>query len=216
MMTTTITHSETQLQLFDNVMLLEDIPEYTLRKGSIGTIVEFLKPGVYEVDFSDNQGQTYAMCSVHEHQLTPVPDSVLEFLEAIENSNVQIGIEDLSKISSAYLNDRFDDNCEFTIEELTARAYPRKAETLSVLVPENVMKSLKKIADRRGTSVDALVRLYLGQCLRKDLSELFKNTVLERTEEVLNQRLDSDQVSEIMQEIRSPYQSRVRNHENSV
>ena len=78
------------------------------------------------------------------------------------------------------------------------------------------MKSLRKIADRRGTSVDALVRLYLGQCLRKDLSELFKNTVLERTEEVLKQRLDSDQVSEIMREIRSPYQSIFRNHENGM
>lgn len=58
----------------------------------------------------------------------------------------------------------------------------------------------------RGTSVDALVRLYIGQCLRKDLSELFKNTVLQRTEEILNQCLDSDHVSEVMQEIRSPYQ----------
>ena len=114
-------------------------------------------------------------------------------------------------------NDRFDDDCEFTIEELTARAYPRKAETLSVLVPENVMKSLKKIADRRGTTIDALVRLYIGQCLRKDLSDLFKNTVLERTEEILRQHLSSEEeIIGIMQEIRSSYQSRVKNHENSI
>ena len=140
----------------------------------------------------------------------PVSQLVRSLNFMLNNSQI------LTSDSQTLENDRFDDDREFTIEELTARAYPRKAETLSVLVPENVMKSLKKIADRRGTSVDALVRLYLGQCLRKDLSELFKNTVLERTEEVLKQRLDSDQVSEIMREIRSPYQSRVRNHENGM
>ena len=114
-------------------------------------------------------------------------------------------------------NDRFDDDREFTIEELTARAYPRKAETLSVLVPENVMKSLKEIADRRGTTIDALVRLYIGQCLRKDLSDLFKNTVLERTEEILRQHLSSEEeIIGIMQKIRSSYQSRVKNHENRI
>ena len=118
------------------------------------------------------------------------------------HNNFQI----LTSDSQTLENDRFDDDREFTIEELTARAYPRKAETLSVLVPENVMKSLKKVADRRGTTIDALVRLYIGQCLRKDLSDLFKNTVLERTEEVLNQHLDSaEQISDIMQEIRSSY-----------
>jgi hypothetical protein len=114
-------------------------------------------------------------------------------------------------------NDRFNDDREFTIEELTARAYPRKAETLSVLVPENVMKSLKEIADRRGTTIDALVRLYIGQCLRKDLSDLFKNTVLERTEEILRQHLSSEEeIIGIMQKIRSSYQSRVKNHENRI
>ena len=204
-----------KFKLFDNIMLREDIPDYKLKKGSIGTIVEFLKPSVYEVDFSDNQGQTYAMCSVHEHQLIAVPDSVIEFLETIEDD--MFTFEDLQIRSSSNINDRFDDDCEFTIEELTARAYPRKAETLSVVVPENVMKSLKEIADRRGTTIDALVRLYIGQCLRKDLSDLFKNTVLERTEEILRQHLSSEEeIIGIMQEIRSSYQSRVKNHENSI
>ena len=31
--------------------------------------------------------------------------------------------------SGSLENDRFDDDREFTIEELTARAYPQKAET---------------------------------------------------------------------------------------
>jgi hypothetical protein len=64
-----------------------------LKKGALGTIVEFPKPGVYEVDFSDNQRQTYAMCSVHQHQLKVVPDSVLEFLEAIKENDREFTID---------------------------------------------------------------------------------------------------------------------------
>ena len=45
-MTATITRSDTELKIFDNVMLREDIPDDPLKKGAIGTIVEFLMPGV--------------------------------------------------------------------------------------------------------------------------------------------------------------------------
>ena len=34
----------------------------------------------------------------------------------------------LTSDSQTLENDRFDDDCEFTIEELTARAYPQKAD----------------------------------------------------------------------------------------
>jgi hypothetical protein len=49
-----------ELELLTVVALLEDIPEKDLRRGQVGTVVEVLSPGVYEVEFSDDSGRTYA------------------------------------------------------------------------------------------------------------------------------------------------------------
>ena len=53
-----------QLNLFYVVALLEDINEKGLKRGQVGSIVEELGEGVYEVEFSDNQGRTYAQVAV--------------------------------------------------------------------------------------------------------------------------------------------------------
>lgn len=58
-----------ELQLLATVALVEDLPGKELRRGQVGTIVEVLAPGVYEVDFSDNQGRTYASTAVRAEQL---------------------------------------------------------------------------------------------------------------------------------------------------
>ncbi len=51
------------------VALLEDFPNRGLRRGPVGTIVELLAPGVYEVEFSDDEGRTYASMPVHADRL---------------------------------------------------------------------------------------------------------------------------------------------------
>ena len=51
------------------VALLEDFPNRGLRRGQVGTIVELLGPGVYEVEFSDDEGRTYASMPVHADRL---------------------------------------------------------------------------------------------------------------------------------------------------
>lgn len=58
-----------QLQLLDVVALKDDLPNNNLLAGQVGTIVEFLAPEVYEVEFSDDDGQTYAMLPLHSSQL---------------------------------------------------------------------------------------------------------------------------------------------------
>jgi len=50
-----------QIQLLDVVALLENYPNSGLSRGQVGTIVEVYEPGVFEVEFSDNQGRTYAL-----------------------------------------------------------------------------------------------------------------------------------------------------------
>jgi hypothetical protein len=51
------------------VALLEDLPEQGLVRGQVGTVVEIWAPGVYEVEFSDDSGKTYAMVALKAEQL---------------------------------------------------------------------------------------------------------------------------------------------------
>ncbi len=51
------------------VALLEDIPSHRLVRGQVGTVVESLKPGVYEVEFSDDDGRTYASLALRAEQM---------------------------------------------------------------------------------------------------------------------------------------------------
>ncbi len=58
-----------KLKLLDVVAIKKDLPDNNLMAGQVGTIVEILAPEVYEVDFSDDDGQTYAMLPLHSSQL---------------------------------------------------------------------------------------------------------------------------------------------------
>jgi len=57
------------IQLLDVVALTEDLPERGLTRGQVGTVVESLAPNVYEVEFCDNDGRTYAMLPLRAEQL---------------------------------------------------------------------------------------------------------------------------------------------------
>jgi hypothetical protein len=56
------------VKLLDVIALTEDLPEKDLQRGQVGTVVELLAPDVFEVEFSDDDGQTYAMLALHTHQ----------------------------------------------------------------------------------------------------------------------------------------------------
>ncbi len=58
-----------ELELLSVVALLEDSKDQKLLRGQVGTIVERLAPGVYEVEFSDDEGRTYASLSLRADQL---------------------------------------------------------------------------------------------------------------------------------------------------
>jgi hypothetical protein len=51
------------------VAMLEDLPEEGLVRGQFGTVVESWAPGVYEVEFCDDTGRTYAMVALKAEQL---------------------------------------------------------------------------------------------------------------------------------------------------
>ena len=58
-----------EIPLLSVVALLEDIASQALQRGQVGTIVERLAPDVYEVEFSDDEGRTYASLPLRTDQL---------------------------------------------------------------------------------------------------------------------------------------------------
>jgi hypothetical protein len=57
------------IHLLDVVAITDDLPEKELVRGQVGTVVEILSPGVFEVEFSDDQGRTYAQLAARDSQL---------------------------------------------------------------------------------------------------------------------------------------------------
>jgi hypothetical protein len=57
------------VKLLDTVALLNDMPQASLRRGHVGTVVEALAPGVWEVEFSGDDGQAYACLPVQATDL---------------------------------------------------------------------------------------------------------------------------------------------------
>jgi hypothetical protein len=59
--------ANTTPQLLDVVALLSDLPAQGLLRGQVGTVVELLD-GAYEVEFSDDEGKTYAELALEVDQ----------------------------------------------------------------------------------------------------------------------------------------------------
>jgi Domain of unknown function (DUF4926) len=57
------------IQMHSVVALLEDLPGEGLVRGQVGTVVENWAPGVYEVEFSGDNGRAYAMVTLKTEQL---------------------------------------------------------------------------------------------------------------------------------------------------
>ena len=61
------------IKLLDVVALTEDLSERGLRRGQVGTVVESLAPDAFEVEFSDDNGRTYAQLAPRTNQLDGSP-----------------------------------------------------------------------------------------------------------------------------------------------
>ncbi len=46
------------IELLDVVALVTDMPSRGLRRGQVGTVVELLESGVFEVEFCNDNGRT--------------------------------------------------------------------------------------------------------------------------------------------------------------
>lgn len=57
------------IEMHSVVALLVDRPQEGLVRGQVGTVVEIWAPGVYEVEFSDSDGATYALVALKAEDL---------------------------------------------------------------------------------------------------------------------------------------------------
>jgi hypothetical protein len=55
-------------RLLDVVALLSDLPAHGLLRGQVGTVVELLDDA-FEIEFSDDEGRTYAELALGPDQL---------------------------------------------------------------------------------------------------------------------------------------------------
>lgn len=58
-----------EIRLLDIVALVEDLPEYGIYRGQVGTVTDIVAENVFEVDFSDTSGQTFAELNLTSQQL---------------------------------------------------------------------------------------------------------------------------------------------------
>jgi hypothetical protein len=88
-------------------------------------------------------------------------------------------------------------------EDVVLQVHPRESEVVSIRIPKDTLESMRKVAAQRDMSLEALIKLYVGKCLRQDLSQLFANQVLDSTAKVLARYHHSeDEVAQILQQIR--------------
>jgi hypothetical protein len=88
--------------------------------------------------------------------------------------------------------------------EINLQLCPRITETVSMQIPTDTLESLTKIATIRNMSVEALLKFYIGQGLRADLTKDFSERLLDTTAQVLARHLDSEEeISTIMREIQA-------------
>lgn len=78
----------------------------------------------------------------------------------------------------------------------------RASEKIDVTIPLDTLSNLRSIAAERDMSLQGLLKFYIGNGLRSDLARRYILQLLARTEEVLNARLETDEATAILREIR--------------
>ncbi len=69
----------------DIVALTEDVPEYSLKIGDIGTIVHRYKEGkAFEVEFVNAEGETIAVLTLEKERIRPITGKEILHVRRLE------------------------------------------------------------------------------------------------------------------------------------
>jgi len=69
----------------------------------------------------------------------------------------------------------------------------RPSQMVSIRVPLDTLEQLKQVAASRDLGYQSLLKLYIGEGLRKDIAAMKKETLLNETENLLREHLGDDQ-----------------------
>ncbi|HEU4885179.1 MAG TPA: hypothetical protein VFT45_23155 [Longimicrobium sp.] len=73
---------------------------------------------------------------------------------------------------------------------------------MTLSIPSDTLEMVRRVADTRDMSPDALLKFYVGQGLRQDTARLFSERILQTTAEVLARHIPSEEErSAILREI---------------
>jgi len=86
-----------RIELLDVVALREDDPQHGLSGGQVGTVVEELDREVFEVEFSDDEGRTYAIVPLRAQQLLR-----LEYEPVIRATGRAVRLEQIEGVVPVY------------------------------------------------------------------------------------------------------------------
>lgn len=59
-------------KLLDCVVLIHDLPDFGLREGDLGTVVEVYEPDGIEVEFVKASGETLVVVTISDKEVRPV------------------------------------------------------------------------------------------------------------------------------------------------
>ena len=91
-----------------------------------------------------------------------------------------------------------------TEEGFDLKVRSRASKPVTIYVPSAALASLEKTAAGRDMSVEALLKLYIGQSMRQGVAKLSADRLLKKTAEVLTRHIESkEEVSAILKEIRT-------------
>jgi len=69
---------------------------------------------------------------------------------------------------------------------------PRPSKMVSIRIPLDTLEQLKQVAIDRDLGYQSLLKLYIGEGLHRDVAELHKDSLLNKTENLLRKHLDDD------------------------
>ena len=73
-------------RLLDCVVLKSDLPEFGLRAGDLGTIVEIYEPDGLEVEFVKASGETLAVITISENKVRSVDASDIVSVRSLSHA----------------------------------------------------------------------------------------------------------------------------------
>jgi hypothetical protein len=153
--------------LLDVVALRDSLPEQHLFPGQVGTIVELLAPEVYEVEFSDDQGQTYAMLTLHASQLLKLYYNSTPEIPSMSNTIHQYGQGD-NIAGDKVMRDKIgtqinhSQNLAQAAQEIKAlltqldQDYDRNTPTGQAMISAKAIESIEKNPTLKARVVNAL------------------------------------------------------------